>query len=276
MEEAMAFDILRWRHNKRYGVSNHQRLDGLLNRLFRRRSKKTSKLCVTGLCEGNSPVTGEFPSQNASNEGNVSIWWRHHAINHPTTSFSTWSLASAPHKLGPRFYFALLNFLWLYYQLLADRYDVFTPILQGCITGNGATVQQICNITHWSTQINYLQSIKHVVVTELNMSAAWYFWSYVLYLSFIWHNEGCYWLTAGIKSLQVYTFVQLIHSLHVPLYEQYKFKCKDLNLPHSDIIAMNEQYFILLTGINSNQYWRRHCILRDLCNISLTRTFYTG
>ena len=48
-------DSLRWRHNERDGVSNHQRLDGLLNRLFRRRSKKTSKLRVTGLCEGNSP-----------------------------------------------------------------------------------------------------------------------------------------------------------------------------------------------------------------------------
>ena len=30
-------------------------------RLIRRKSKKTSKLRVTGLCEGNSPVTGEFP-----------------------------------------------------------------------------------------------------------------------------------------------------------------------------------------------------------------------
>ena len=39
-------------------VSNHQPRDCLLNRLFRRRSKKTSKLRVTGLCEGNSPVTG--------------------------------------------------------------------------------------------------------------------------------------------------------------------------------------------------------------------------
>ena len=29
---------------------------------------------------GNSPVTGEFPSQMASNPENVSIWWRHHAI----------------------------------------------------------------------------------------------------------------------------------------------------------------------------------------------------
>ena len=44
----------------------------------RRRSKKTSKLRVTGLCEGNSPVTGEFPAQRASNAENVSIWWRHH------------------------------------------------------------------------------------------------------------------------------------------------------------------------------------------------------
>ena len=40
---------------------------------------RTSKLRVTGLCEGNSPVTGEFPAQIASNAENVSIWWRHHA-----------------------------------------------------------------------------------------------------------------------------------------------------------------------------------------------------
>ena len=54
---------LRCRHNAYDGFSNHQPYDGLLNRLFRRRSKKTSKLRVTGLCEGNSPVTGEFPLQ---------------------------------------------------------------------------------------------------------------------------------------------------------------------------------------------------------------------
>ena len=58
---------LQWRHNGCDGVSNHQRLDCLLNLLFRRRSKKTSKLRVTGLCEGNSPVTGEFPTQKARN-----------------------------------------------------------------------------------------------------------------------------------------------------------------------------------------------------------------
>ena len=58
---------LGWRHNGRDGVSNHQPHDCLLNRLFRRSSKETSKLRVTGLCAGNSPVTGEFPAQRASN-----------------------------------------------------------------------------------------------------------------------------------------------------------------------------------------------------------------
>ena len=94
---------LQWRHNEYNGVSNHQPHDCLLKRLFRRRSKRTSKLRVTGLCAqrasnaemcpfddaimfgvngsymmtssngklsallaicvGNSPVTGEFSAQ---------------------------------------------------------------------------------------------------------------------------------------------------------------------------------------------------------------------
>ena len=69
---------LQWRHNGHDSVSNHQPHDCLLNRLFRRRSKKTSKLRVTALCAGNSPGTGEFPSLMASYAENVSIWWRHH------------------------------------------------------------------------------------------------------------------------------------------------------------------------------------------------------
>ena len=69
---------LQWRHNEHDGISNHQTHDCLLNRLFKRRSKKISKLCVTGLGAGNSPVTGEFPAQRVSNTENVSIWWRHH------------------------------------------------------------------------------------------------------------------------------------------------------------------------------------------------------
>ena len=72
---------LLWRHNVRYGVSNHQTHDCLLNHSFRHRSKKISKLCVTGLCVDNSPVTDEFSAQRASNAKNVSIWWRHHVLH---------------------------------------------------------------------------------------------------------------------------------------------------------------------------------------------------
>ena len=68
---------LQWRHKEHDIVSNHQPHDCSLNRLFRRRSKKTSKLRDI-LCEGNSPVAGEFHAQRASNVENVSIWWRHH------------------------------------------------------------------------------------------------------------------------------------------------------------------------------------------------------
>ena len=72
--------ILEWLHNERDGVSNYPRLNCLHNRLSRCWSKKTSKLRATGLCEGNSPVTGEFPAQRASNAENGPIWWRHHDL----------------------------------------------------------------------------------------------------------------------------------------------------------------------------------------------------
>ena len=52
---------LQWHHNGHDGGPNHQPCDCLLNRLFKRRSKKTSMLRVTGLCVGKSPGTGEFP-----------------------------------------------------------------------------------------------------------------------------------------------------------------------------------------------------------------------
>ena len=71
------------------GIPNHQPHNCSLNHLFRRRSKKTSKLCVTGLCAGNSPVTSEFPTQRFSNVENVSIWWRHHGRSHNDNFFYT-------------------------------------------------------------------------------------------------------------------------------------------------------------------------------------------
>ena len=90
---------LQWRHN--HGVSNHRRHNGLLNRLFRRRSKKTSQLRITGLCGRN--LTGEFPSQRASNAENVSMWWHHLWTAGPTISLHEWNaldgtLVNSPHK----------------------------------------------------------------------------------------------------------------------------------------------------------------------------------
>ena len=67
LHNTIFFISLQWRHNEHDGVSNHRRLHCLLNCWFRRRSKKTSKLCVSGLC-----------AQKASNAENVSIWCRHH------------------------------------------------------------------------------------------------------------------------------------------------------------------------------------------------------
>ena len=86
---------LQWRHNGRDGVSNHQHHNCLLNRLFRRISNKTSKLCVTGLGAGNSPVTGEFPAQMASNTENVSIGWRHHVDTATSCHLDTTSPGAA-------------------------------------------------------------------------------------------------------------------------------------------------------------------------------------
>ena len=71
-------------------LSNHQPHHCLHNGLFRRTTKKASKLRVTGIFEGNSPVAGEFPAQWASNAECVSIWWRHH-VGQITSSDRWWS-----------------------------------------------------------------------------------------------------------------------------------------------------------------------------------------
>ena len=78
MKQGHAHESLQWRYNGRDGVSNHQPHHCLLNGLFKRRSKKTSKLRITGLCAGIHRWPVKKPAQMASNAQNVSIWWRHH------------------------------------------------------------------------------------------------------------------------------------------------------------------------------------------------------
>ena len=68
--------LLQWCNNGHCGVSNNRRLDCLLDRLFRRRLQKTSKLRHW---RGESTGDRWFPSHRASNAENVYIWWRLHA-----------------------------------------------------------------------------------------------------------------------------------------------------------------------------------------------------
>ena len=131
---------LPWRHNWRDGVSNHQLYDCLLSRLFRRRSKKTSKFRFTGLCVGNSPITGEFTAQMVSNAENGSIWWRHHAIERMvllvivnTVIVNMVNLISWHKAINVRsiqsMHIHVLRFVSVYFGLvLVD----FTHILRGC------------------------------------------------------------------------------------------------------------------------------------------------
>ena len=133
---------LRWRHNGLDSVSNHQPPGCLLNRLFRRKSKKTSKLRVTGLCAGNSPGTGEFSAQMASYAENVSIWWRHHDKTMPV---GLWTHNKMSHNLPSRWsYRVLIVIFWgkLNHGILAIY--MFAICFQSHFTGEGFTSRCGC------------------------------------------------------------------------------------------------------------------------------------
>ena len=76
--QVWAICTLQWRHNGHQITS----LTIVYSTIYSGADqRKTSELHVTGLCVGNSPGTGEFLAQMASNAENVSIWWRHHDIS---------------------------------------------------------------------------------------------------------------------------------------------------------------------------------------------------
>ena len=114
---------LQWRHNWPDGVSNHQPHDCLLNRLLRRRSKKKIKAPRHWPLRGNSPETGEFPAQMASNAENVSNWWRHHEpCYHCWPRGLVWRQAAAPRMTSWKLsIFTLYQFIYnnvLFYDFL--------------------------------------------------------------------------------------------------------------------------------------------------------------
>ena len=126
-------DFLEWRHNGSDGVSNHQPHDCSFYRLFRLRWKKTSMLRITGLCEGDLPVTGDFPAQRASNAKNDSIWWRHHDLLIPFSfcdiekwpvSYQCWGRIQKLYRwLCARLqYFQWVHYQWKHYSLAISQW----------------------------------------------------------------------------------------------------------------------------------------------------------
>ena len=96
---------LQWRHNECDGVSNHMPHDCLLNHLInadqRTHQSSWSLAFVRGI-----------------------HWW---SVNSPHKGPVT-------QKMFP------FDYIIMYYQLLVDSCELFTPILQGCFTGAGAVI----------------------------------------------------------------------------------------------------------------------------------------
>ena len=83
--------------------------------------RKTSKLRVTGLCAGNSPVTGEFPAQMASNAENVSIWLCHHGFIARLVSFWT--------KIDLPLIYDVMRPMWHHCNDLNSRKCEYVPLI---------------------------------------------------------------------------------------------------------------------------------------------------
>ena len=97
---------LRWRHNERDIVSNHQPRECLLSRLIWRRSKKTSKLCVIGLCAGNSPgpvnSTRKGPvTRKMFPFDDVIMLWSNHAFHATSWHRSTFRMLTTSQSVFP-------------------------------------------------------------------------------------------------------------------------------------------------------------------------------
>ena len=111
------------------GVSNHRRLDCLLNRL--EGQIKKSKLRVSDFCEGNPSLTGGFPSQMANNVENVSIWWGHHVSVEclgPESIVNNAEYHQEAYGLG-----LCLALLWWHYRFSGDIYPNYLGLFGGTL-----------------------------------------------------------------------------------------------------------------------------------------------
>ena len=127
--------LITLRHNERDGLTNHRRLHRLLNCLLRCRSKKTSKLRVTGLCEGNPPVTYWWNFKINFRKGWAPIWW----------AVEIWS----QNLLNIIFQAGHLIFLMSHYFLFFSLWNMFGDPLTINPTGPIGPLH-ICKQNHWT------------------------------------------------------------------------------------------------------------------------------
>ena len=137
-------DPLQWRHNDHGGVANHQPHGCLLNRLFRRRSEKTSKLRVTGLCAGNSPgpvnsphkgqvMQKMVPFDDAIMRGRIQIRvWTHNRPPYLALTVELWDVfcedfeENWPRYNGTAWYMCFLTIFmtWIWESMTVHRHYI--------------------------------------------------------------------------------------------------------------------------------------------------------
>ena len=138
---------------------------------FRRRSKKTSKLRVTGICEGNPPVTGGFPSHRASDVGNVFSWWRHHERTRDltTTIHSTTKLCACFMELK-----SVSNLLQKCFSLFWQIFILHFP--RTCFTMLTSNNQCIISVTFTTDDLGILMLLVFCIQVHRsawNMGTGW-------------------------------------------------------------------------------------------------------
>ena len=165
-------------------ILNHPWLDSLLNHLFRRRSKKTSKLRVTGLCAGNSLVSGEFPAQGSSNAESVSIWWCHYGS--PESGDVIKGCENDRQKLYPEMKMSSFwqNFHhWLHWKLSIEMINLLLHN-RHLIAYEASTCEENCVLTHWTW-------LMHISVSNLTIIGSDDGLSPGRRQAIIWTNAGC-------------------------------------------------------------------------------------
>ena len=167
---------LQWRHNECDGVSNHQRLDCLLNRLFRPRSKKTSKLRVTSLCARNSPV-------NAPHKGPET--WKMFLFHDVTMPCRPSAISGVLEMQQNKNVYICLVYTFCNFFVIFDigticlnsqthlRYDFYTPAKWGLGTYRIQRVRpSVCSMVFgtlllWNFNLKFDMHIPHATVLKL-------------------------------------------------------------------------------------------------------------